>query len=102
MSNDQRSVSRRELLRASFRRSADPYAGADLSSARRIGALLAALSGLLACAFAPMSPPTEMIGGAGWAVLAVFVAGCAAVVWWLAVERHPVTFNHLLAISYGG
>src|SRR4051812_15484673 len=102
MSQDQRSVPRRELLRASFRRSADSYAGADLSSARRINALLAALSAILACAFGPMSPPTAMIGAAGWAVLALFVAGCAAVVWWLAGERHPVTFNQLLAISYGG
>lgn len=101
MSQDQRPVSRRELVLASFRRSADPYAGADPSAARRIAALLAGLSAVLACAFGPMSPPTEMIGAAGWIVLAAFVLACAAVVWWLASDR-PVTFNQLLAISYGG
>jgi hypothetical protein len=102
MSEAQRPVSRLAILRASFRRSDDPYAGADLSAARRIGALLAALSAVLACAFGPMSPPTAMIGTAGWAVLALFVAGCGAAVWWLAGASHSVTFNQLLAISYAG
>jgi serine phosphatase RsbU (regulator of sigma subunit)/anti-sigma regulatory factor (Ser/Thr protein kinase) len=102
MSEAHPSPSRRELLRASFRRSDDPYAGADPSAARRIAALLAGLSAVLATAFGPMSPPTEMIGGAGWAVLAAFVIACLLVVRWLADEDKPVTFNQLLAISYCG
>jgi serine phosphatase RsbU (regulator of sigma subunit)/anti-sigma regulatory factor (Ser/Thr protein kinase) len=101
MPDGQRAVSRGALLREAFRRGGDSYAGADLSAARRIGALLAALSAVLAAAFGPMSPPTEVIGGAGWVVLAAFVAAWAGVVWWLAGD-HPVTFNQLLAISYGG
>ena len=102
LSEDKRPASRRELLRASFRRSDDPYAGADLSASRRIGALIAGLSAVLALAFGPMSPPTEMIGEAGWVVLAAFVVACIAVVRWLADESKPVTFNQLLAISYAG
>jgi len=102
VSEDQRPASRRELLRASFRRSDDPYAGADPSAARRIAALLAGLSALLAIAFGPMSPPTEMIGAAGWIVLGTFVIACLTAVWWLANESKPVTFNQLLALSYGG
>ena len=102
MSPDQRPVSRRQLLRAAFHRSDDPYAGADPTAARRIAALLAALSALLACAFGPMSPPTEMIGNTGWAVLALYVLACVAVVVWLVDEDRPATFNQLLAVSYGG
>ena len=94
--------SRLDVLRASFRRSDDPYAGADLSAARRIAALLALLSAVLACAFGPMSPPTDMIGTPGWIVLAAYVVACLAAVWWLADEERPVTFNQLLAVSYGG
>jgi serine phosphatase RsbU (regulator of sigma subunit)/anti-sigma regulatory factor (Ser/Thr protein kinase) len=89
-------------VRAAFGRSAEPYAGADLSAARRIVALLAALSAVLCLAFGPMSPPTEAIGGPGWAVLAVLVLACLGVVRWVADEARPVTYNQLLAIAYGG
>jgi serine phosphatase RsbU (regulator of sigma subunit)/anti-sigma regulatory factor (Ser/Thr protein kinase) len=102
VTEEDRPASRLELLRSSFRRGGDPYAGADLSAARRIGALLAGLSAVLALAFGPMSPPTEMIGGAGWVVLGAFVVACAMVVRWLADESKPVTFNQLLVISYCG
>ncbi len=102
MPEAQRPASRLAILRASFRRSDDPYAGADISAARRIAALLAALSAVLACAFGPMSPPTAMIGSAGWIVLAAFVVACGAAVWWVTNESHPVTFDQLLAISYAG
>jgi serine phosphatase RsbU (regulator of sigma subunit)/anti-sigma regulatory factor (Ser/Thr protein kinase) len=97
------SRSRVDLLRSSLRRDGDPYAGADLASARRITALLAALSVLLACAFAPMVPPTEAIGTvAGWALFAGVQVALIAVVRWLADQRHEVTFAKLLAISYAG
>ena len=101
MSDDRRSVSQLALLRQSLRRSGDPYAGADMAAARRIVALLAALSALLAVAFGPMSPPTDAIGGAGWVVLGLYVACCGAIVWGIASGRE-VTYTHLLAIAYGG
>src|ERR687885_2257194 len=102
MSPDQPPASRLEVLRAAFRRSADPYAGADISAARRICALLAVLSAALTCAFGPMDPPTEAIGAGGWAVLAAFVFACLAGVRHLADPERPVTFDGLLVFSYTG
>src|SRR4051794_41762591 len=49
-----------------------------------------------------MSPPTAMIDGAGWVVLAAFVVGCVATARRLLDESRQVTFNQLLAISYAG
>jgi serine phosphatase RsbU (regulator of sigma subunit)/anti-sigma regulatory factor (Ser/Thr protein kinase) len=92
----------RQLLRAAFRRSDDPYAGADPVTARRVTALLAGLAAVLACAFAPMSPPDEAIGPAGWAVLAVFVAGCLFVVRTVLRDGERIGFDALLAIAYTG
>src|SRR3954468_10543490 len=78
------------------------YAGADLSNARRITALLVLLATVLTLAYGPMSPPTEMIGSAGWVVLGVWAIAALAIVRWLARSTDGVTFNRLLAISWGG
>ena len=103
MSPAARAPSPDQILRASFRRSDDPYAGADPSAARRITALLAGLSAVLALAFAPMSPPTEAAGPVGWLALAAFVAACLAGVRHIARGGDDgVTFDALLAGSYAG
>src|SRR4051794_3971570 len=78
------------------------YAGADLTNARRIAALLVLLATVLTLAYAPMSPPTEMIGWAGGAVLAVWTVVALLTVRWLAKSADGVTFNRLYVISWCG
>jgi len=51
-------------------RAGDPYAGADLDNAKRLGALLWLTAMALALALTPVSPPTAELGSAGFAVAA--------------------------------
>ncbi len=89
-------------LKRFFVRGGDPYAGADLDNARRMIALLWILSSVLTAVFLPFWPPTANLGSAGWAVAALVVAGGAFGVWWLLDTRRAVSFNRLLAVTYGG
>jgi serine phosphatase RsbU (regulator of sigma subunit)/anti-sigma regulatory factor (Ser/Thr protein kinase) len=89
-------------LRNAFAREADPYAGADLSSARRLVPLLAVLSTLLTLAFLPMMPPTASLGDAGWIVAAALVVAQLATVRRLADRTRLATPNTLLTVAYGG
>jgi diguanylate cyclase (GGDEF)-like protein len=95
---------RRELIRAlqggdGF--DADPYAGSDRANATRIVALLWLLSAVLAITFLPFDPPTEAIGGAGWALAGVIIGG--SLVGARRLLRHrPLSFNRLLQLSYLG
>ena len=61
-------------VRGYFARREDPYAGGDLDNAQRIGFLLFALQALLMAALWPLSPPSEVIGAAGWGIAAGLVA----------------------------
>jgi diguanylate cyclase (GGDEF)-like protein len=90
-----------ELLRSMLRKRPDPYAGADLGNARRLVGVLSMLSGLLAGAYLGFGPPTEAIGGAGWAVAAIVIAAQVAGLP-LLLARHPLSFNGLLVVSYAG
>jgi serine phosphatase RsbU (regulator of sigma subunit)/anti-sigma regulatory factor (Ser/Thr protein kinase) len=89
-------------LGALLARRDDPYAGADLGTARRIVGLLWALTLVLTLALFPLHPPTDAIGGAGWIPAALIVIASAAGVHRLLDPRRTVTFDHLLAISYLG
>jgi diguanylate cyclase (GGDEF)-like protein len=80
----------------------DPYAGADLTNARRMTALLAVMSAILAVAFLPLSPPVEPSKGAGWAGLALLIAATLVSAGVTANPRRHVGFGHLLAVSYLG
>src|SRR3712207_1912857 len=91
-----------QVIRAALARSDDPYAGADAEAARRLVPLLAGLSTLLTLLFLPMTPPTEAIGAAGWAVAAVMVLGGIVVVVRLAKPERRVNFDELLAVAYLG
>src|SRR5919106_1538476 len=98
---EQRNVAR-EALRGLFHSQEEPYAGADRANAARIVALLWGLSGLMALAFLPLDPPTEAVGGAGWAVAGILVAASLAGARHLLRRATPLGFNELLALSYLG
>ena len=91
----------RDVLRALFARRDNPYAGADLSSARRIDTLLWGSSAILALALLPLAPPTDAVGAAGWPVALGFVVAALGAAAWARDDRRRVTFNQLLAVSYG-
>jgi serine phosphatase RsbU (regulator of sigma subunit)/anti-sigma regulatory factor (Ser/Thr protein kinase) len=93
---------RAQALRGLFARKADAYAGADLATSRRIVGLLWALSLGLTIALLPLSPPTEQIGPAGWALAALIVIGGAIGAKHLLDQRTMVTFDHLLLVCYLG
>src|ERR671914_605741 len=54
------------LLRHLFRRREDPYAGADLATAKRLGGFLWILGAFISTAITPFAPPTATIGAFGW------------------------------------
>jgi diguanylate cyclase (GGDEF)-like protein len=83
-----------------FRKRQDPYAGADLATAKRLGGAILLLLVLVGLLLTPLTPPTEPLGHAGWAVWGVVIAGfvvCAR-----RVRRHGerVGANGLLLIGY--
>jgi serine phosphatase RsbU (regulator of sigma subunit)/anti-sigma regulatory factor (Ser/Thr protein kinase) len=81
---------------------ADPYAGADLAAARRVVALLWSLATALTVAMFPLSPPTEAIGGAGWAAALLIVATSVLGIHLLRDPRRSVGFDELLLVSVIG
>jgi diguanylate cyclase (GGDEF)-like protein len=88
-------------LRLFFAPKEDPYAGADMGNAQRLGSVLWGLVvGLIVVLWIP-SPPTEAIGGAGW-VVAVVLALTGA---WLVVAmrrgRMLTNWGTMLALAYG-
>jgi diguanylate cyclase (GGDEF)-like protein len=89
-----------EALRAIFARKEDPYAGADLENAKRLGALLWLIGGGIAVVLMPFSPPTDAIGDAGWLVAAVLVA--IAVAGARRIRGSATGFDDLLVASYVG
>ena len=55
----------RATIRGLFVKRDDPYAGADLTNAKRLGALLYVIGGVIALVIVPLAPPTAAIGRAG-------------------------------------
>jgi diguanylate cyclase (GGDEF)-like protein len=78
----------------------DPYAGADLENAKRLGAVLWLIVGGIAVLLMPFSPPTEAIGAAGWAITAMLVAICLAGT--RRIRAEDTGFDDLLVSSYIG
>ncbi|MDQ3739417.1 MAG: diguanylate cyclase [Actinomycetota bacterium] len=90
----------RARLRAAFRTDGDPYAGGDLPTARRMGALLWLVATGIGAFLLPLSPPDEAIGGWGWLLAAsVLVGGLAC---GRHVARHEIGWDAMLATSYIG
>jgi diguanylate cyclase (GGDEF)-like protein len=79
---------------------ADPYAGGDLATARRLGALVWMFSTVFAAALLPLSPPDAVLGVAGWPLVAAgMLAGLAAALR-LANPRATTSWEQLLRMSY--
>jgi diguanylate cyclase (GGDEF)-like protein len=66
------------LLRGALARRENPYAGANLELARRLGAVLFAVSFVLAAVLLPLAPPTGHVGDGGWAIASASLAVLAA------------------------
>jgi diguanylate cyclase (GGDEF)-like protein len=87
-------------LRHLLRKREDPYAGADLDTAKRLGGAILLLVVAIGLVLTASTPPTASIGRAGWiawaAVIAVFVAYARR------LRRRPerVQPNELLLIGY--
>jgi diguanylate cyclase (GGDEF)-like protein len=79
----------------------DPYAGGDLPTARRLGALLWLIASGIAAFLLPLSPPDDAIGGLGWVVAGALILvgiACARVF----ARTDLVTWDWMLASSYVG
>jgi len=80
----------------------DPYAGADLTSAQRVVAVLLGFISLLALALFPLDPPSEQIGWAGWVAGGLLVALGLLVAGRLNMVDHPRSVDTLLLVAYLG
>lgn len=87
-------------VRRLFAAHADPYAGADLENAKRLGAALWVIGAAIAVALLPFAAPTIPMGDAGWAVAAGLVASCLLGA--ARLMRGGIGFNHLLVAPYVG
>ncbi len=92
---------RLNTARTFFATQADPYAGADMENAQRLGAVLWALFTFLIALLWIPSPPTEAIGGAGWIVAVAILILAAALVSGLRRGRVMNTWSRMLVVSYG-
>ena len=81
-----------------FARSDDPYRGADLTTSRRVTAALVGFSALLSLGFLPLDPPTDELGGAGWALAAALIVASLADARTILLQE--VGFTTLLGASY--
>jgi diguanylate cyclase (GGDEF)-like protein len=94
-------VSVRTKFVAAFATEGDPYAGGDLPTARRLGALLWLIASGLGALLLPLSPPDEAIGGWGWVAAGLLIlvgVACARVF----ARTELVTWDWMLASSYVG
>lgn len=87
-------------IRGLFAKRADPYAGADLASARRMTALIWVLGAIVAIALLPLAPTADSMGIAAWAAVLGMAASTVGVCALLIDPRRTVTFEMLLAMGY--
>jgi diguanylate cyclase (GGDEF)-like protein len=87
-------------IRWLFAPSPDPYAGADLENAKRLGAALWLIGAGIAVVLLPFTPPTSAIGDAGWFVAAVMIVVCLAGV--RRIKGEGTGFGLLLVVAYVG
>jgi diguanylate cyclase (GGDEF)-like protein len=83
-----------------FRKRQDPYAGADLATAKRLGGAILLLVVLVGLLLTPLAPPTEALGHAGWAVWVVVIAGFTLCARRVRRQGERVGPNGLLLIAY--
>lgn len=87
-------------LRGLFAPREDPYAGADLANARRLGAALWVIGVVIGVVLLLSDPPTEAVGPAGWAVAGALVGLALVEVW--RMKKTEVGFGELLLVTYVG
>ena len=87
----------RDRAHALFAKREPPYAGADLTNARRMFSLLWSFGLVLAVIFLAFTPPTEA-GDAGWPIIATLLGVNVAIA--RVLGRRGVGFATLLALSY--
>jgi len=92
----------RRLAGRPFARAPDAYAGADLGNARRMIAVVWALSTAITVIFLALSPPTEPLGDSGWAIAALILVAGVVGTRLVAGKRHTLDFDSLLLVSYAG
>ena len=78
----------------------DFYANVDLGRARRLGSVIFGFAFLCTALLLALSPPTEPIGDAGWAVAGTIALGALACASVLKRFGERVGPNHMLAMSY--
>jgi diguanylate cyclase (GGDEF)-like protein len=66
------------LLRRALARREDPYAGANMELARRLGIVMFAVTTGLAAGLLPLAPPTHHVGVTGWAIASLALAVLSA------------------------
>jgi diguanylate cyclase (GGDEF)-like protein len=91
-------MERLAILRHLFARRPDPYAGADLDNARRLGSALLVIATVITVALLPFAPPDEAIGGAGWAVAAAIVV--LSLLGARRIRASSTTFRTILIAGY--
>ena len=93
--------SRLNNLRRLFGRRDDPYAGADLKTARRLGGVLWMASSTFALILVVLSPPTASpVGAYGWALGGAIFLGGLATGYALLKRGLKTTNEQLYAMSY--
>jgi diguanylate cyclase (GGDEF)-like protein len=89
-------------LRTLLAKREDPYAGADFETLRRLAGVLWLVNLALALAIAPLAPPTERIGAAGWAAFAALALVSLAFAWSQLRPNAPRQPLPALVKSYAG
>jgi diguanylate cyclase (GGDEF)-like protein len=89
-------------LKLLFAKQEDPYAGADLSLARRLGSWFWIVNCLLAIALWPLSPIDRRIGDAGWLVGDILIISALVFALAMRSERLRLSFRGVLISCYVG
>jgi diguanylate cyclase (GGDEF)-like protein len=89
-------------LRKLFARDDDPYAGADLGLAQRLGSLFWLVSAMLSLTLWPLSPLDRQAGDPGWLIGAAVIAAACAFAVANRSERFRPGFVGILVASYVG
>jgi diguanylate cyclase (GGDEF)-like protein len=89
------------VLRRTLAKREDPYAGANMDLARRLGAVGFAITAVIAASLLPLAHPTDHLGLSGWAVASLLIGVLAVGAFCLAklTELRP---EEALAWSYAG
>jgi diguanylate cyclase (GGDEF)-like protein len=92
--------SQKSRLRDLFAPHPDPYRDFDRVASRKWGGALFLLQSALIAGLSPLTPPTDHVGDAGWAILAGVVALQLACAWLLLRRPQWVGDNLLLVLAY--